>query len=408
MALPVATVQAPEKVTSPDEVGRVSAFLLVAPGETLVARGQARVITPQADSLAGRVRSFFDREARPGTPEPRMLVGAVPFSPGSAAFLVQPREMERRGARVSVSLGQARPALRVARWRVRSEPSTADYMHAVEQALARMAATAATAVPLRKVVLSRRLVLESDAPIDADALFTRLSADVGVTAFSVPLPSTRGARRTLVGATPELLLAKSNGCIRSEPMAGSARRMAEAGADADVAEALLRSDKDRREHAAVIEWVADRLTPYCRQLRVPKVPVLRSTATMWHLATPVEGDLRDPSASSVELMAALHPTPAVCGTPTAEAAAAIAELEPFDRGFFGGAVGWCDADGDGAWFVTLRCGEIEGATATIHAGAGIVPGSSPASEAAETSAKFTTLLRALGVDEQGKALPGPA
>lgn len=408
LAIPVSSVTVPKNATPADDVARVSVFLLVAPGETLVARDQARVITPAAgDDLAGGVRAFFEREAHPGTPEPKLLVGAVPFSAGNAAYLVQPRTVERRGARVRVSLGQSAPGPTAGRWRVSAEPSAAEYMRAVEQALARMSATAAAAVPLRKVVLSRRLVLEADTPIDVDALFARLSADVGVTAFAVPLPSTQRSRRTLVGATPELLLSKAGECIRSEPMAGSARRSADAAEDAAIASRLLESEKDRREHAAVVEWVADRLTPYCRDLNVPDVPILRSTATMWHLATPIRGDVRDTEVSSIELMAALHPTPAVCGTPTAEASATIAELEPFDRGFFGGAVGWCDAAGDGAWFVTLRCGEIEGTTATIHAGAGIVPGSNPRAEAAETSAKFTTLLRALGVDEQGNPLPGP-
>ena len=143
-------------------------------------------------------------------------------------------------------------------------------------------------------------------------------------------------------------------------MAGSARRSMDHVADRATAERLMRSEKDLREHASVVEWVADRLAPYCRSLRVPAKPVLRSTSTMWHLVSPIEGELHDDDVSSIELATTLHPTPAVCGVPRDAAAQAIAELEPFDRGFFTGAVGCCDASGDGRWLVTIRCAEIAG------------------------------------------------
>jgi isochorismate synthase len=100
----------------------------------------------------------------------------------------------------------------------------------------------------------------------------------------------------------------------------------------------------------------------------------------------------------------LHPTAAVCGQPREIAAAAIEQLESFERGFFTGAVGWCDSAGDGQWMVTIRCAEVHGNRARLYAGAGIVTGSDPEAEAAETSAKFQTLLRAMGIDETGRAL----
>lgn len=121
---------------------------------------------------------------------------------------------------------------------------------------------------------------------------------------------------------------------------------------------------------------------------------------MWHLSTELKGELTDLSVSSLELAAALHPTPAVCGTPTNAAKEAIKQIEPFDRGFFTGMVGWCDADGDGEWVVTIRCAEAEEHALRLYAGAGIVAGSKPEEELAETSAKFRTMLLAMGMNSE--------
>ena len=120
---------------------------------------------------------------------------------------------------------------------------------------------------------------------------------------------------------------------------------------------------------------------------------------MWHLGTRIEGRLRDDSTPSVLLASALHPTPAVCGMPMARAADLIRKLEPVARDFYAGAVGWCDANGDGAWYVAIRCAEISGRQARLYAGAGIVPGSDPMAEAAETGAKFGAFLAALGLPQ---------
>ena len=107
--------------------------------------------------------------------------------------------------------------------------------------------------------------------------------------------------------------------------------------------------------------------------------------------------MRDPATATLDLLAAMHPTPAVCGVPTAAAREAIAELEDFDREYFTGAVGWCDAAGDGEWAVTIRCAEVEGRDVRLFAGAGIVAASDPSSEVRETAAKFVTSLAALGI-----------
>lgn len=120
---------------------------------------------------------------------------------------------------------------------------------------------------------------------------------------------------------------------------------------------------------------------------------------MWHLSTRVTGRLRDADTPAHVLAAALHPTPAVCGTPTGRAFDTIAGIEPFDRGFYTGTVGYTDARGDGVWVVTIRCADTSGRTLDLFAGGGIMPESDPAAELAETSAKLRTLLLALGVDQ---------
>lgn len=127
---------------------------------------------------------------------------------------------------------------------------------------------------------------------------------------------------------------------------------------------------------------------------------------MWHLSTRVVGELKDSSTSSLQLATALHPTPAICGTPTDLARASIRALEPFDREFYTGMVGWMDAAGDGEWVVTIRCAEVEGRLLRLFAGAGIVPESIPDEELAETSAKFQTMLRAMGMDREPFEIDG--
>ncbi|MYX77385.1 chorismate-binding protein, partial [Streptomyces sp. SID3915] len=155
--------------------------------------------------------------------------------------------------------------------------------------------------------------------------------------------------------------------------------------------------KDLHEHAVVVDAVREALAPFCTRLEAPERPTLIRTATMWHLSTTLTGDLTDPAAASaLDLASALHPTPAVCGTPTEAARAVIAESEPFDRGAYTGMLGWQDAEGDGEWVVTIRCAEAEGTTLRLFAGAGVVAQSSPDAETAETGAKFRTFLNAVG------------
>ncbi|WP_159453241.1 isochorismate synthase [Aquimixticola soesokkakensis] len=253
---------------------------------------------------------------------------------------------------------------------------------------------------LKKVVLARSLVYDTDAPIDPVQVALRLSADRHVTSYCVPLPGESAAPRWLVGATPELLLSKQGAAIRSHPLAGSARRQSDASADAAVGQALLTSEKDNIEHRVVVEYIHDVLTPYCRSLKVPDQPQLDRTATMWHLGTAISGVLKEADTPVLALLRDLHPTPAVAGFPLAAALAQIDAQEPFARDFYAGTLGWLDGDNNGAWHVTLRCAVIAQHSAQLFAGAGIVGASKAADEIAETRAKFGAMRLALGICER--------
>lgn len=376
-------------------------FVLASPEETLVARGVARTLRGERHTLAREVASLMaEREDDGDAP---ILVGALPFDSTRPAHLFVPRTIVLTRGASTWTTGPARPAPARGSVRVAPRPSRSQYERAVSEALARMT-NGSSRSALQKVVLARSLFIDSAAPFDLTAILARLRADHNVTAFSVPLPGDGDGWQALVGATPELLLKREGRAVTSTPLAGSAPRSTDVALDRAAADQLLCSDKDQREHALVVDWIADRLTPYCVTLTVPRKPELLSTSAMWHLATHIRGELRDRSMSSVALAAALHPTPAVCGMPAEAARETIRDLEPFDRGFFAGAVGWCAANGDGQWLVAIRCARISATTAELYAGAGIVPGSIPSAEADETSAKFATLLRALAVDEQGMPL----
>lgn len=269
---------------------------------------------------------------------------------------------------------------------VRAVPSGDAYEDAVRAATARIRAG-----DLRKVVLARTIEVDAGRELDPIRLAQRLRS-VDPDAYTFTLPTPHGI---MVGASPELLVSRRGLELRSNPLAGSAPRAADPVQDRANADALVASAKDREEHAIVVEAVEHALRPFCRELRHDKEPVLLATANVWHLSTRFAGILREPAATSLELVAALHPTPAVCGAPRDVAAAAIAELEPFDRGCYAGPAGWTDVNGDGDWAIALRCAELRGAHATLYAGAGIVADSDPASELDETERKFRAFLDAL-------------
>ncbi|MCT4371879.1 isochorismate synthase [Yangia mangrovi] len=339
------------------------------------------------ESISGPLSSLAAR----GAGAAQRLFGAFPFERDLPGWLYGLRpETEPAPVQQARIDAVARPLA------LNRLPSQDRYAEAVAAVAAQVANPD---TPLRKAVLARALDLRTDRALDPFAVAQRLGADPHVTAYCLPLPGARRAARWLVGATPELLLRKTGTAIRSHPLAGSARRRADAAEDAQAKAALLGSEKDNVEHRVVVEYIHDILAPYCADLAVPEAPQLDRTASMWHLGTCIDGVLRDPETPCLELLAALHPTPAVAGAPLREALQAIAGSEPFDREFYAGTLGWVDASNDGEWHVTLRCAMIEGSTARLFAGAGIVAASDPREEVAETRAKFIAMRRALGISE---------
>jgi menaquinone-specific isochorismate synthase len=181
------------------------------------------------------------------------------------------------------------------------------------------------------------------------------------------------------------------------PLAGSAARGRDPEDDARIGEELLRSEKNRSEHRLAVESVRDVLAPRCAELRTDAEPWLLRLANVQHLATRLDGELAEPVPSLV-LAGALHPTAAVCGTPTELALDRIRRLEDMDRGRYAGPVGWTDAGGDGEWGIALRCAEVDGHRARLFTGNGLVAGSLPELELEETRLKLLAMQSALGRD----------
>jgi menaquinone-specific isochorismate synthase len=239
-----------------------------------------------------------------------------------------------------------------------------------------------------KVVLAREVLVEANRPfVAADVLRRLRSLYPSCMVFAV---------EGFVGASPELLVARLGRQVTSHPLAGTVARSGELDADNRLVAAMLASDKERHEHRLVVDAVAAALGPVCSRLEVPDVPSIVPLRNVSHLGTLLRGELggREP-ASALELVARLHPTPAVAGTPTAEAVAYLQQVEGFDRGTYAGAVGWMDAAGDGEWAVGIRSAQLTGNQARLVAGVGVVADSDPLSELAETQLKLQALLAAV-------------
>ena len=266
-----------------------------------------------------------------------------------------------------------------------SVPPVADWRAAVSDAI-----DAISEDSLRKVVLSRSVIVRSDAAPDGFDLLHHL-VDSYPRCFGY---GWRAGASTFLGASPELLVRSVDGAVSSNPLAGSAPRGEGDEDDRAIAEGLMRSPKDRIEHRLVVDDVVSRLEPFVDRVVVPDNPSLKRMATVQHLSTPVHGSLID-ETHVLDLVDALHPTPAVGGTPRAQATSFIDKLEGFDRGWYAGGVGWVDGVGDGEFAIALRCGLIEGAEAHLFAGAGIVADSDPDAELLETRLKLRPLLELL-------------
>ncbi|MDY5784630.1 isochorismate synthase, partial [Corynebacterium sp.] len=274
------------------------------------------------------------------------------------------------------------------------DPDPDEHLRRVEAAISTIEASS-----LNKVVLARAVNIAFDPPVDPLLVAARLiDNSYNRDGFIANLSPAGRPGNTLVGSSPEVLVRRKGATVSAFPLAGSAPRTGVASADREAVELLKESAKDLEEHAYVVEHLREKLTPYCDELSIPTAPIVTRTNEMWHLATPIVGTLSRASKSALELALHIHPTPAICGTP-AHAAETLIHTAESDRGFYSGAVGWCDSSGDGEYMVAIRCAEVggDGTWARAWAGGGIVAGSVARAELDETTAKLRTILRSLGL-----------
>lgn len=396
-------------------------------------------------SASGAVASFDDpsRAAESlARGEHSAIVGALAFdtdapsaltAPAHIRFDVPPNSWPTAGP--ATAAGPITEARMVA-----AEPLREEHRARVAAAVTVLADST---TPLAKVVLARKLLLDTTPRLTPEVFLAALAAQNPHSGlFRTELTSAGDAYRGrhLVGASPEVLVRRCGRQVSAHPLAGSTPRHHDPSVDAERAATLNSSAKDLAEHRFVVDALRSALAPLCTRLDVPDAPSIVGTSSMWHLGTSIVGELADPSTTALDLAIAVHPTPAVCGTPTGAAREYILATEG-DRGFYGGAVGWCignlspddhspddlslaarhevlrGADGltvsdsrtphgavtpgDGEWLVAIRCAEIDSRTGALAtwAGGGIVADSDPDAEVAETTAKLRTVLRALGTDE---------
>lgn len=326
-----------------------------------------------------------------------LIVGAVPFDTGNRAALTVP-------VHVLESEGPLEPP---AHYRGLAAGDKAEVVSVTplttpEEHQSTVSAAIGTIQNsrLEKVVLARAVEVEFADEVDPLLIAARMiDLSARRDGFAVDLGATgrqddRGTM--LVGSSPELLIRRRGTVVEALPLAGSAARLRDRDADVTVGRELRNSAKDLAEHRWVTDHYRRVLSSVCTELDVPAEPELIRTNEMWHLATKIRGTVPEDGPSALDLALMLHPTPAVGGFPTDDALGIINEVEE-PRDFYAGFVGWCRSNGDGEYMVSIRCADIAGSGARAWAGGGIVASSSASAEAAETTAKLQTALRALNV-----------
>lgn len=394
----VHTLRAPIGVTTRlDEPVDLAAFagddglLFEQEGYGVAGRGEAYRITAPLRELPERVATALHIAAgneRVGRGP--VAIGALPFDPDALGTMVIPKASvvrEADGTAWLTRFGTEPAAVPLDvpppdGFTLTSPRPHEDWCRTVADAV-----DAVQRGPLRKVVLAREVRVEANRVIRPSDVVARLRALYpACRVFSVD---------GFVGASPELLVARHGDTVIAHPMAGTVARSGDPDVDARMAARLLASSKEREEHGHVVDAVAESMGRFCNRLEVPAEPSVVQLRNVLHLGTRIVGRLADPSVTALELAVALHPTPAVAGTPTDEALAYIAAAEGMDRGRYAGPVGWVDADGNGEFAVGIRCAELDGTTARLFAGVGVVAGSDPAAELAETQLKLQALLAAV-------------
>lgn len=379
-----------------EDVAGGDGYLFVRDGVGVAGRGvAARVALADAPALLASI----EHDDGVGGRAP-IALGSVPFEPSAhaTAELVVPSLLvgvdadgTRWVTRIEGGDEAAPPLVLAARPTPRAQRFSVGPLTPVDRYLAAVTAArdAVRDGSLTKAVIAREVEVRSDEPIDVHAVLLRLRASFG--------SSHRYSVDGLVGASPELLVQVQGDVLRSHPLAGTAPRTGDPATDERVAAQLIASTKDQVEHRVVIDMIHDTLLPWCSYLDWEPEPSIVTVANVQHLGTAMEGRLSDPRPNVLELVRALSPTPALGGFPRDDALALIARCEGFERGRYGGAVGWVDANGDGTWAVTIRCAEFspDRTSARLVAGGGIVAASVPDSELAETQAKLQAMLSAI-------------
>jgi len=331
-----------------------------------------------------------------------IAIGALAFDPTTPGSLVVPsRVVGRHGDQGWVTTVGPADGGRVddlveggsGRTRVPVEPPdefslTPSLPHAAWKAMVAGCVERISAGDFDKVVLARRIDIAANRPFVVGDVLARLVALYpSCMVFSVD---------GFIGASPELLIARTGDLVISHPLAGTVARSGDAHSDEILVAGLLASPKARGEHQVVVDGLRHALTPVCAELDIPTTPSVLGLRNVSHLATRITARLAPATPeTALELVARVHPTPAVGGDPTPAAVRYLQEVEGFDRGRYAGPVGWVDARGDGAWAVGIRCAEVDGHRASIFAGNGVVAGSDPSDELAETQLKLQALLAAL-------------
>jgi isochorismate synthase len=354
--------------------------------------GQGEVARVPADTVVDELAQISHIDHTGYAPGP-VAIGTIPFHPQSPGEMVIPAVLvgtnedgQRWITRIDghdLQISDINPPV-VAGFRISQDSPIEHYLNAV-----RSARDAVRDGRLTKAVIARAIRVEADAAMDLPAILQRLRMAFG--------SSYRFSVDGLIGASPELLVEVSGEIVRSHPLAGTTTRTGDPNTDARLAAELIASVKNQVEHRIVIEVVHDTLLPYVSYLDWEPEPSIVPVANVQHLGSAVEGRLSQPQPSVISLVRALSPTPALGGHPRAEALELIAEVEGFERGRYGGAVGWVDAKGNGTWAVVIRCAEFskDRRSARLVAGGGIVAESDPMAELAETQAKFQAMLSAL-------------
>jgi menaquinone-specific isochorismate synthase len=314
---------------------------------------------------------------------------ALPTSPTGLRSWLHRRAAALGGPKAWSVGGQPSPTASLPQPQIVPRSSDASFMDMVDAVL-----TAIDRDEVLKVVLARHADVSMGAAIDIPDLLRRWHGlEPNCTVFSMPTGDGQ-----FMGATPELLVARTGSTILSRPLAGTAERFIGSEGSALPGE-LLKSAKDATEHRRVVDAIETALRPLCSELDVPDQPGLVRLSNIVHLGTSLSGTLKPgpdgQPPSALQLVGALHPTPAVGGVPTAAARELISRLEPESRGHYAGPVGYLDAHGDGSWMLGIRSLTVDGPTARLSAGVGIVDGSDPRTELIETNLKLTAVLQAL-------------